>query len=74
MGFVMIFQNAKLEAMAKRVEMYEVSNEASSNGDLVEMKHEPQFDRGPWLPKSSQVSKTLHSLPVTDFLRKLAKR
>ncbi|KJK76178.1 hypothetical protein H634G_08584 [Metarhizium anisopliae BRIP 53293] len=53
--------------MAKRVEMDEVSNEASSNGDLVDMKHEPQFDGVPWLPKSSQVSKMLHTLLLTDF-------
>lgn len=67
MGFAMMIQNAKLEVMAKRAEMDEVSNEASSNGDLVEMKREPQFDRGPWLPKSSLVSKILHTLPLTDF-------
>ncbi|KID62657.1 hypothetical protein MAN_07873, partial [Metarhizium hybridum] len=67
MGFVVIFQNAKLEDMAKRAGMDKVSNEASSNGDLVDMKHEPQFDGGPWLLKSSQVSKILHTLPLTDF-------
>ncbi|KAF5122326.1 hypothetical protein E5D57_012803 [Metarhizium anisopliae] len=53
--------------MAKRAGMDKVSNEASSNGDLVDMKHEPQFDGGPWLPKSSQVSKILHTLLLTDF-------
>lgn len=67
MGFVVIFQNAKLEDMAKRAEVDKVSNEASSKGDLIDMKHEPQFDGGPWLPKSSQDSKILHTLPVTDF-------
>ncbi|KAK9444173.1 hypothetical protein VB005_01919 [Metarhizium brunneum] len=67
MGFVVIFQNDKLEDMTKRAGMDKVSNEASSNGDLVDMKHEPQFDGGPWLPKFSLVSKILHTLLLTDF-------
>ncbi|KID74513.1 Nonribosomal peptide synthetase 6 [Metarhizium brunneum] len=75
LSVVMIFQNPNLEDMAKRAEMDKVSNEASSNGDLVDMKHEPRFDGGPWLPKPSEVSKMLHAdaqhigdiLPVTDF-------